>query len=79
MIYDCNPMVYIINKQFLGGKYSKWIFILQELNLEFIKSKSKKSLVFFELLCDFPHTKTENMEEESLPEEYLFLISTLYP
>ena len=27
-ISDCNPMMYILTKQLLGGKYSKWIVIL---------------------------------------------------
>jgi len=28
VISDCNPMIYILTKQLLGGKYSKWIVIL---------------------------------------------------
>ena len=28
VISDCNPMMYILTKQLLGGKYSKWIVIL---------------------------------------------------
>jgi len=72
-------MVYILTKQFLGGMYSKWIVILQEFNLEFIKLKSKKSLVFSELLCDFPRTEVENMVEDSLPDESIFQISNLDP
>ena len=28
LISDCNPMMYILTKQLLGGKYSKWIVIL---------------------------------------------------
>ena len=43
-------MTYILSRQLLGEKDSKWIEILQEFDLEFIKSKSKKSLVFAELL-----------------------------
>lgn len=46
VISDCNSMIYILTKQLLGGKYSKSIVILQEFDLEFEKSKSKKSLVF---------------------------------
>lgn len=80
MIYDCNPTVYILTKQLLEeGNYSKWIVILQEFGLEFIKPKSRKSLVFSKLLCDFPHTKTENVAKDSLPNKSLFLISTLDP
>jgi hypothetical protein len=79
VISDCNPMIYILTKQLLGGKYSKWIVILQEFDLEFEKSKSKKSLVFAELMCDFPRTDTETVAEESIADESLFLISTLDP
>ena len=35
VILDCNPMMYILTKQLLGGKYFKWIIILQEFDLEF--------------------------------------------
>jgi hypothetical protein len=44
--------------------------------LEFKCSKSKKSLVFAALICDFPHSATENVAADSLPDESLFLIST---
>ena len=30
----------------IGGKYNKWIVILQEFDLEFVSVKSKKSLTF---------------------------------
>ena len=72
-------MMYILTKQLLGGKYSKWIVILQEFDLEFEKSKSKKSLVFAELMCDFQNTKTETVVEHPIADESLFLISTLDP
>ena len=32
-----NPMYYILSQQVLGGKYSRWIVILQEFDLEFSK------------------------------------------
>eukprot|EP00253_Pinus_taeda_P011271 PITA_11271 len=72
-------MIYILTKQLLGGKYSEWIVILQEFDLEFEKSKSKKSLVFAELKCDFPRADRETVAEESIVDESLFLISTLDP
>ena len=65
-------MMYILTKKFLGGKYSKWIVILQEFDLEFEKSKSKKSVVF-------PNTETETVVEHPIADESLFLISTLDP
>jgi hypothetical protein len=76
VISHCNPMQHILTRQLLGGKYSKWIVILQEFDLEFDRAKSKKSLVFAELICDFPHSSTENVAVDSLPDESLFLIST---
>jgi hypothetical protein len=45
-------------------------------DLEFECAKSKKSLVFVKLICDLPSTETENVEEDSLPDESLFLISS---
>jgi hypothetical protein len=76
VISHCNPMQHILTCQLLGGKYSKWIVILQEFDLEFDRATSKKSLVFAELICDFPHTATEKVAVDSLPDESLFLIST---
>lgn len=75
-ISDRNPMQHILTRQLLGGKYSKWIVILQNFDLEFERAKSKKSLVFAELICDLPSTETENVTKDSLPEQSLFLISS---
>lgn len=79
VISDCNPMTYILSRQLLGGKYSKWIVILQEFNLEFTTAKSKKSLAFGELLCSFPSLTAPSPLEDHIPDETLFLISTLDP
>jgi hypothetical protein len=69
-------MQHILTRQLLGGKYSKWIVILQEFDLEFECAKSKKSLVFAELICDFPYSEMENVAADSLPDESLFLINS---
>jgi hypothetical protein len=79
VIEDSNPMYHILRHQFLGGKYSKWIVILQEFDLEFSKSKAKSSLVFAELICDLPHANEDTEPNDSLPDESLFLISTSDP
>ena len=47
--------------------------------MEFEKSKSKKSLVFAELMCDFPSTDTKTVAEQLTADESLFLISTIDP
>jgi hypothetical protein len=75
VISHCNPMKHILTCQLLGGKYSKWIVILQEFDLEFDRTKSKKSLFFAELICDFPHSATENVAVDSLLDESIFLLS----
>jgi len=66
-------MTYILSQQLLGIKYSKWIVILQEFDLEFKKSKSKKSLVFSELLCDLPSSSNDLTSEASILDDSLFL------
>ena len=43
--------------------------------MEFDHATSKKSLVFAELICDFPHTATKKVAVDSLPDESPFLIS----
>jgi len=79
VIADSNSMYHILNRQVLGGKYSKWIIILQEFDLEFSKSKAKKSLVCLELVFALPHNDEDTEPNGSLPDESLFLISMFDP
>ena len=79
ILIDQNPMYYILTRQVLGGKYSQWIVILQEFDLEFAKATSKKSLVFAELTCDIPYALTNSEPNDSFPDEFMFLISTTNP
>ena len=79
VLADQNPMYYILTHQVLGGKYSRWIIILQEFDLEFAKATSKKSLVFSELICDLPCATTESEPSDSFLDEFMFLISTTDP
>lgn len=78
VISDCNLMMYILSRQFLGGKYSKWIIIIQEFDLEFT-TKSKKSLVFTKLICLLPSATAPSRLEDRILDDTLFLISTLDP
>ena len=73
------PMYYILNRQVLRGKYSRWIVILKEFDLEFSKATSKKSLVFFKLMCDIPCASMEFDPSDSFLDEFLFLIRTTNP
>ena len=79
VLVDQNPMYYILTRQVLGEKYSHWIVILQEFDLEFSKDTSKKSLVFMELMSDLPCALTEVEPNDSFPDEFVFLISTTDP
>lgn len=79
MIFECNPMMHILNRQSLGGKYSKWIVILQEFDLVFTTAKSKKSPVFSKLICSLPSKALPAGVDEQLLDEILSLIRTLDP
>ena len=63
----------------LEGKYSQWIVILQEFDLEFAKATSKKSLVFAEIMCDLPCASTKSEPSDSFSDEFLFLLNTTDP
>ena len=63
----------------IGGKYNKWIVILQEFDLEFVSIKSKKSLIFVELISNFPNLDEGEVHEDSLVDEHIFLISNTNP
>ena len=63
----------------MGGKYNKWIVILQEFDLEFVSAKLKKFLIFVELILDFPSEAKDLVCEDMFVDEHIFLISTLDP
>ena len=50
-----NPFQFILTRRIIGRKYNKWIVILQELYLNFVLEKSKKSLIFAEFISYFPN------------------------
>lgn len=79
VISNCNPMIYFWLVSCWGGKYSEWIIILQEFDLEFVKAKSKKSVVSAELICDLPSATTSTATHELNPYENLFFISIVDP
>ena len=79
VVSDCNPMTYILSRQLLGGKYSKWIILLQEFDLEFTTAKSTKSLFFVDLICSLSTDSTPSHSEDHISDETLFLISTRDP
>ena len=60
VVEDVNPFQYVLYRHIGGGKFNKWIVILQEFDLYFQFTKSKKSLVF----AKFPVGEDAAVEEE---------------
>ena len=79
VIAHINPFHLVITRRMIGGKYNKWIVILQEFDLEFVSVKSNKSLIFAELISDFPSLEEEEIYEDKFFDEHIFLISILDP
>ena len=52
---------------------------MQEFDLESVSAKLKKSLIFAELISDFPSLEEEEVYEDSFVDEHIFLISTMDP
>ena len=76
---NVNPFQYVLSQRIVRGKFNKWIVILQEFDLDFQSAKSKKSLVFAELIVEFPVEEDVAIEEVSFLDEHIFLISTSDP
>lgn len=53
--------------------------ILQEFDIEFISAKSKKSLVFMELILEIPRVDQEEPSKEDILDDHLFFIDSLNP
>ena len=52
---------------------------MQEFNLEFVSAKPRKSLIFAELISDFPSEEEEEVSEDTFVDEHIFLISNFDP
>ena len=70
---DVNPFQFVLTRRMIGGKYNKWIVILQEFDLEFVSAKSKKSLIFAELISDFLSEDKDLVCEDTFVDEHIFL------
>jgi hypothetical protein len=79
MVFDVNLSQYILTQCIIEGKYNKWIFILQDFDLDFSSVKSKKSLVFVELISDFPRLDEDFIHVDSFLYEHIFLVSSSDP
>jgi hypothetical protein len=79
IIVVMNPFQYMFTRRVIGGKISRWIIILQVFDLDFVSAKSKKSLVFTELISKLP-IESGNIVPEELPiRGDMFFITSLDP
>jgi hypothetical protein len=74
-----NPFQYMLTRWVIGGKISRWIVILQEFDLDFVSTKSKKSLVFTELISELPVELGDIVPKESPICGDMFFITSLDP
>ena len=74
-----NPFQYMLTRWVIGGKISRWIVILQEFYLDFVSAKSKKSLVFAELISGLPVESGDVMPEELPIRGDMFFIASSDP
>ena len=79
MVADINPFQYILTRCIIGGKYNKWIVILQEFDLDFASTKSMKSLVFVDLISDIPWLDEDVIHVDLFADEHIFLVSSSNP
>jgi hypothetical protein len=79
IVADVNPFQYVLTRCIIGGTYNKLIVILQEFDLDFALKKYKKSLVFVELISNFPRLDEDVINNDSFMDEHIFLISSLDP
>jgi hypothetical protein len=79
VVVDVNPFQYVLIRCIIGGKYDKCIVMLQEFDLDFALAKSKKSLVFTELISNFPRLDEDVIHVDSFADEHIFLVSSSDP
>ena len=79
MVAHVNPFQFILTRRMIEGNHNEWIVILQEFDLKFFSEKSKKSLIFVELISDFPSKEEEEVCEDMFVDENIFMVSTLDP
>jgi hypothetical protein len=76
VIADSNPMQYLLSRRQVNGKFTRWIIILQEYDLEFSTPKSKKALILPELVMALPSDTPSAPVNTDFPDEHLFYITS---
>jgi hypothetical protein len=76
VVADSNPMQYFLIRHQVNRKFTQWIVILQEYNLEFSTPKSKKALILAELVMALPSNTTSTPINIDFPDGHLFYITS---
>jgi hypothetical protein len=79
VIVVVNPFQYVLTRQVISRNIRRWIVILQEFDLDFVSVKSKKSLVFAELISKLSVESSDDTPEESPIKVDIFLIASSDP
>jgi hypothetical protein len=79
VVADSNPMQYLLSRRKINGKFSRWIVIPQEYDLEFSTPKSKKALVLSKLVTTLTFDTTSALVNTDLLDEHLFYITSNDP
>jgi hypothetical protein len=69
----------MLKRRVIGRNISRWIVVLQDFDLDFISAKSKKSLVFAELILELSVESGDVVPEESPIRGDMFLITSSDP
>jgi hypothetical protein len=76
---NSTPMLYLLSQWIINGKFTHWIFILQDFDLEFATPKSNKALVLAKFRSNLPSGALDPPLNNDLPNEHLFFISSEDP
>ena len=76
VVTNSNPMAFLLSRRILTGKYTRWVVILQEFDLEFVTPKSKKGLALAELISELPTGTQDPPVNDDFLDEHLFGIAT---
>jgi hypothetical protein len=75
VVEDSNPMQYLLSRRQINGKFSQWIVILEEYDLEFSTTKNKKALVLAKLVMSLPSDTTSAPVNTNFPDKHLLYIT----
>jgi hypothetical protein len=76
VVANSNPMQYLLSCRQVNEKFSRWIVILQEYDLDLSTPKSKKALVLAKLVTTLPSDTTSTPINPDFLNEHLFYITS---